>query len=276
MNWETLINMQHQQEIEFTNYRTEKREEIQAMAKIIESMNMSDEFTIREKDLLLRSFIVLVYAYWESCYHRIQKVVLERYLDLPIEDLPFQVKNKVYLSLISGKAGRNKSKPIKEITNYNVFQNINLGILENQEKKLSEHNNSEIQKSIFNFKGNPSFEDLKKFMAGFNIRIERTIEKNVEANSLYPFLEDFITFIIKQRNAIAHKNEKINYADQEFRTYFECINYLKEEYETTYEIRNLPQPSDFIKEMLFQIDQMFTFLIEEVDEQQEGSGNNRN
>ncbi|EOS7714524.1 hypothetical protein FRO38_RS13990, partial [Enterococcus hirae] len=95
-------------ESEFSNYRTEKREEIQTMALIIQSL--PEEFTDREKDLLLRSFIVLTYAYWESCYHKVQNVVFEKYNDALIKNLPFALKNKIYLELAKEKAGSFKTK----------------------------------------------------------------------------------------------------------------------------------------------------------------------
>ncbi|SYZ79269.1 MAE_28990/MAE_18760 family HEPN-like nuclease [Trichococcus shcherbakoviae] len=253
-----------QSERDFTNYRTEKREEISTMARIIDSM--PEEFTEREKDLLLRSFIVLVYAYWESCYHRVQEVVFEKYQDSSIKNLPFAIKNKVYLYFALDKAGTNGSKTIREIDNYSVFQKISSGILETEDKKLSEHVNQTIKASVLNKSGNPTFQQLNNFMHCFNINMDKVVNNNINEGYLAPYFIDFLDFIIKQRNAIAHKNEKIQYTEKIFNTYFECIDHVTLVYSEKYQIQIDFTAPDFIKEMLFQIDRVFTFLIESVDE----------
>ena len=251
-------------EREFASYRTEERLEIQAMANIIESL--PTDFTDKERDLLLRSFIVLVYAYWESCYHKIQEVVFEKFEDIYLEKLPFEIKNKVYLAIVQDKAGANHSKEIREVKDYNLFHKINSGIIEKKESKLSDFDTISIKKKILNKSGNPNFEDLKKFMASFNIRLDRIIESNISEGNLAPYFTKFLTFIIKQRNAIAHKNEKIQHEGSVYRTYFECLESVTELYSTDFNNVIDLAPADFVKEMLFQIDKVFTILIESVEE----------
>ncbi|EMF0129090.1 hypothetical protein EFL14_RS09455 [Enterococcus hirae] len=261
-------------ESEFSNYRTEKREEIQTMALIIQSL--PEEFTDREKDLLLRSFIVLTYAYWESCYHKVQNVVFEKYNDALIKNLPFALKNKIYLELAKEKAGSFKTKLLREIDNYQVFKNITEGIGDNENKPLSEHNNKLMKKGILDNRGNPTFDDLTKFMKNFNVSLDKVVDKNVSDGLIVPYFLDFLSFIIIQRNAIAHKNEKIQYKDRFFNTYFKCIEVVTKDYSIEYGETITYDSADLVKEMLFQIDRLFTILIETVEEKRREMEKNDN
>lgn len=261
-------------ETDFSNYRTEKREEIQTMARIIQTL--PEEFTNREKDLLLRSFIVLTYAYWESCYHRVQNVVFEKYNDALIKNLPFAIKNKLYLGFAKDKAGSSKSKLIRDVDNYQVFQSITEGIGNNENTLLSDHNNELIERSISDRRGNPTFDDLTKFMRNFDVRLDKVVERNVSEGLLIPYFLDFLSFIITQRNAIAHKNEKIQYKEQSFNTYFECIEVVINDYSTEYKKKIAYDSAGLVKEMLFQIDKLFTILIETVEEKRREQENNDN
>lgn len=261
-------------ETDFSNYRTEKREEIQTMAKIITTV--SDEFSNREKDLLLRSFIVLSYAYWESCYHRVQNVVFEKYKDVMIDNLPFALKNKVYLGFANDRAGSFKKKLIREINDYKVFQNITDSFKDTGTSLLSEYDDTILKKSLLDNRGNPTFDDLSKFMKIFNIRLENVVSNSISEGLLVPYILDFLSFIITQRNAIAHKNEKIQYRGQAYTTYIDCIDVVINDYSEQYGKEVSYDSPSLIKEMLFQIDRLFTILIETVEEKRRELENNDN
>lgn len=259
-------------EREFTTYKNDKRQEIITMSTIISTL--ADTFNEKEKDLLLRSYIVLSYAYWESCFHKFQSVVFEKYIDISIDKLPFEIKNQVYLHFARMEAGINKKKVLQDIDNYMIFSRMNLGIESYKNKRLMDEDYSIVKKNLLEASANPNLDLLKKFLRNYNIDLNEIICTSINDDLLPPYFTESINFIIKQRNAIAHKNEKISINDEVFETYYQCINYLIEYYSVTHDISLKFAPEEFISEFLFNVDSMFRIVIQTIDEKRRNEEKN--
>lgn len=107
---------------EFSKYRLEKRQEINSMQAIIN--NLDDALRPRDRKLLIASYIVLTYAYWESCFHRFQKLLCIQNQNTPIKNLPYDLKQAVYLKLAMSAASSNRNKVLVDIKSSIVFDNI--------------------------------------------------------------------------------------------------------------------------------------------------------
>lgn len=254
---------------EFQNYKIEKRIEISTMSSLIE--NLTDEFNIKEKNLLISSYIVLAYAYWESCFHKFQGLMFEDFKLVPIESLPFNIKNQISLTLARTSCGKNQKKLISEIANIDIFNAIYRTVHENEKgnvvqilDKFSDRlEEKEMKKHFMIDTVNPNLNRFSEMLKNYGMRLEKIIEVGVKSGKIKSYFSEGLSFIINQRNSIAHKNEKIMYDEVEYSNYDECINKLSLDIEFTPIINGHPEL--FIYEMTFQIDNFFDLMINEME-----------
>lgn len=237
----------------FNSYRLEKRLEITKMQSIIS--NFYSDLHIKERRLLLASYIVLTYAYWESCFYKFQDLLFLKYQSVIIKQLPFKLQSAVYLEFAKDAAGNNKSKTIKEIRTYKTFDTIYKMMHKNDLQTIKSINYETKVKNIFtNQTQNPNLEMLNKLLEKYNMKAN----KGIKDGNLAPFFSVGLDFIIHQRNSIAHKNEEINYQGSDYKTYESCFKKLKEDVNTI----KYENVEDFISEMGYQIDLFYGLLIE--------------
>lgn len=242
----------------YDRYRMDKRIEISAMSTIIQSLG--NEITPREKDLLIRSFIVLTYAYWESVFHKLQEYLYKVYSKKPIKNLPFNLKNKVYLKLVNDNSGKSKNKPINQITSHIFFDELHSNMHSNEELSVEELEPDKY-KYIFILKtGNPSIDLFKDVLSEYDFNLDKLIKKSIEDKLLSDSIVNSIDFLIKQRNAIAHKNEHISYGGHSYVNYTECID----AFEKDNAMLNIP-PEEFVMELSFQVDSLFRIVTDEIE-----------
>lgn len=187
---------------EFKESVLKKRLEINTFDTIIENFRI--DFKEKETDLLIKSYIVLVYAYWEFSFDEFRKFVVDTYSDKEICSLPHTVKNKVLIKLCI--TGKNIS--LNEITDINKIVSINEKIKEHNKKKINEISRvNDLKKYLIATNANPKWSDLKKFLQMFNFDIDKFCKNLKYNNSISDDFEENLNFIIKQRNSIAHKNK---------------------------------------------------------------------
>lgn len=263
-----------QQKRNFKNYRTIKRLEISKMSSLIEAMN--DEVNKKEKTLLISSYIVLVYAYWESSFHKFQELMLDSYKSIPIKLLPYNLKNKLLLTLAKKSAGGNAKKVINEVKQMSIFEGIieftqkneELGIEEISRKYHDKISRKDLYKHFILETANPNLERASELLRTYSIKLERIIKEGKESEKIKPYFDKGLDFIIKQRNSIAHKNEKISYRGTEYEEYDLCMKDLvKDIAEGT---NTLERPELFINEMTFQIDSFFDIMVDYLEKNIEG------
>ncbi|WP_196607345.1 HEPN domain-containing protein [Pectinatus frisingensis] len=245
-----------EQEIkEFNTYKTTKREEINSMHTII--TNIKNEVSLKEKNLLIASYIVLTYAYWESCFQKFQKLLFTKSKNIPIKNLPFNLRENIYLELAKNAAGKNKNKYIKDISTHSIFDNIYNKIHTNETKTVTDIGIDirEISHIFINNTQNPNIDVIKNLLNKYN--------KNLDSILKEPSIENYfcpgIAFIIEQRNSIAHTNEHINYKGADYDNFDECFSSLSQNIS---ELKKIHTIEDFIQEMSYQISVFFTVLIE--------------
>lgn len=243
---------------EFDKYRTEKRIEISSMTTIVQ--NLGDEITDKEKDLLIRSYIVLTYAYWESSYHKLQEYLFKVYQEIPIANLPHELKNKVYLKLISEHSGIQRTKAIKDISNHTFFDNLHLNMHKNETETVSTLGSDNYKFIFISKTANPSINLFESLLRDYGFNLTKIIKGNSEIGNLDSYLVKGIEFLIKQRNAIAHKNEHISYNEITYEDYSSCIKAFEEQNDM-----NSKPAEEFIKELGFQIDSFFRVVLNEVE-----------
>lgn len=203
----------------FAEYRREKRLEITSMQTIINTFG--SDLREKEVDLLIASYIVLTYAYWESCYQYLNELIFEKYKTIPIKDLPYDMNNDVCLKLALHEINGNSTNPISSISSYRgFFVKASNYIKENESSSLQAINMDDHCKHIFMVQTqNPKIDDLKKMLNKIQVNFERL---NILDGDYSAFKEQ-LDFIIMQRNAIAHKNNHISYNGTSYNSYLECI-----------------------------------------------------
>lgn len=234
----------------FNAYKTDKREEIISFNRLINDSEMA--LSRKDKRLLISSYIVLSYAYWESCFHKFQELVFTKYQKEMVKNLPFKIRNAVYIELAKKAANQSCNKKICEVKSANVFDTI--------QKKMHDLDDISLENTIYKDKfshifisstQNPRLNQFKELLNRYNFDFDEII-KNVDIN---PVFEEGLKFIIEQRNSIAHKNEQIQFNDKTFLNYDECYSEFK-----SLNSCSMTTISDFLTEMNFEIDKFFTYF----------------
>ena len=246
---------------DFNDYKTNKRLEITAMHTIITSLD--DSLRPKERRLLIASYIVLAYSYWESCFHKFQKLLFHQQQQVLLKNLPFPLQTSVYLELIKDAAGPSKSKPIKDISCHQVFEKIYTEMHVHDEQTIDDINYVDRVKNLFiDNTQNPKFDSMKKLIARYAHNFDEIFNSSLNEK----YFEFGLVFIIRQRNLIAHKNENISYNDFFYDNYDLCYNafiFFLTNALTTDLPNELPEKiEDFIKEMTYQIDIFFNHFVE--------------
>lgn len=247
----------------FHDYRTEKRLEITTMHTIIH--NLEIELRDKDKTLLIASYIVLTYAYWESCFHKFQHLLFLKYKTIPIKDLPFSLKKLIYLELAKQAFGSNRNKTIQEIKNHEVFDSLQREMHKYDEFTISSIDNSNKFSHIFlDETQNPNISLMNTLLKKYHINLHQILSTSEIGN----FFEKGLSFIISQRNSIAHRNETIFYNERPYSDFHSCFNDFKNNENLDLQITTI---EDFIKEMTFQINLFFNVLVDNII--QRGSDN---
>ncbi|AIY83873.1 hypothetical protein U729_2626 [Clostridium baratii str. Sullivan] len=234
----------------FQKFRTERRNKIITMDTIIRN---NDDLKEGEKDVLLRGFIVLIYAFWEGNYKEIQKLFFCILKEKKIKELPHKIKNKVLIELATNQRERNKK--ISEIEDCKQIDEINSKIIMALESKLSDY--SQCDRLCHHFKensNNPNYTILTNMLSKYNITLKKLIKQMIEEYSIPDNFEDRLNFIIKSRNNIAHGVENIS-------DYEEMIisNFIRKEDATIIDV------SDFLNETTFYIDLLYNEIFSEFE-----------
>lgn len=245
---------------DFSDYRLKKRQEITSMQSIITDLNT--ELRESDRNLLISSYIVLTYAYWESCFHKFQSLLFIWYQNKKIKNLPYELRNKVYLELSKQAAASNKNKTISEIKSSNVFDNIYNKIHSSKEKNLIELDLINKTKYIFiNTTENPKISHIEEIMKNNNENLSRFLSNLKQDGILNSYFELGIAFIIDQRNSIAHKNEGIIYKKKSYKNFDKCYEELKKDCSINL---NNDCIENFIQDMSYQIDIFYNKLVEKL------------
>lgn len=238
----------------FERYRTDRRSRLSAMDTIIRN---NEDFKESEKDVLIRGFIVLIYAFWEGNYKELQKVFFEDLKEKKIKDLPNSIKDKVIINL-SSKSKQKDGKPniqIIEVSQYKQLIEISSMIDRNLELSILETNKEEVLKKYFmEGSGNPDYDKLNGLLKKYDLSLRSITRKLKEYDFIKDDLKDRIKFIVKARNNIAHGFEDIG----EYKTYEEFINdeFIKKEESTIVDVSN------FLIETAFYIDLLYKEIYE--------------
>ena len=251
---------------EFSRYRLEKRQEINSMQTIIN--NLDDALRPRDRKLLIASYIVLTYAYWESCFHRFQRLLCIQNQNTPIKNLPYDLKQAVYLKLAMSAAASNKNKALVDIKSSNVFDKIYTKMHAHDEDTIVKIQLEQQTKCIFiDCTQNPKIDNIEKLIKNNGLSLKKIMEVLKTEHILNDYFELGLDFIIKQRNAIAHKNEGIIYKKVSYKNFDSCYEALKLDYYSNTENATeqlYDKIEDFIQNMSYQIDIFYNKLVEKL------------
>lgn len=190
---------------EFREYQLEKRAKISTMDTIIRN---NDDFKESEIDVLLRGYIVLIYAFWEGSYKKIGELFFEVFKEKLVTELPHEIKNSVIIELSTSKNDRKQK--IGEISNYNKFISINDNITNVLNKKLLECSDYERTKRYFKSQSNnPDYDKLTSFLKKYNISLKKIIQDLVDEGDFPTNFKQQLDFIVQSRNNIAHGSENL-------------------------------------------------------------------
>lgn len=234
----------------FNAYKTDKREEIISFNRLINDSEMA--LSKRDKRLLTSSYIVLSYAYWESCFHKFQRLMFIKYQKDLIQNLPHEIKNAIYIEFANRAAKKNSNKKINEVKSYEIFDNMQQAMhkYDNVSLENTEYKDKFITLFISSSQ-NPNLEILRGVLKKYNINYDKIF---INAN-MNPVFEEGLRFIIDQRNSIAHKNEQIQFNNKTFLNYDDCYSEFK-----SLNPCSMTTIGDFLTEMNFEIDKFFTYF----------------
>ena len=239
-------------EMNFERFRRDRRNKITVMDTIIRN---NDEFKEGEKDVLLRGFIVLIYAFWEGNYKKIQDIFFEILKEKKLSELPHKIKNRVIIDLVTTKKERNKK--IVEIEDYNQITGIHSKITDALEKNLSSYEECNKLKQHFRENSNnPSFLILENMLSKYNMSLRRIVNELIQEEAISEDFEKRLEFIIGSRNSIAHgaENDLENFNDYE-----EVIisKFISKDEPTIIDV------SSFLNETAFYIDLLYNQIYNE-------------
>ncbi len=258
----------------FHDFRSDRRLKLNPMSSIIE-VGKNLYLTETTYDLLIRSYIVLTYAYWESCFFSFQDCLIQCHENHMIKDLSYNLQSDILLKLGTSKIERkNRTKSLSEISNIDtltkIITNVQESISENKTKKVSEIiQNPTIKGSFYVATNNPSISLISDLLKKYDINLKRIIDinSNEPFNTIPKYFEKEISFLINERNAIAHKNGDIDSMDDgtSFRYYSEYIEVFCDKNSIEFVNAN-----SFIQTLSFDIDNFFRILIDEVNKKING------
>lgn len=236
---------------DFDNYRMEKRRKISIMDSIIRN---NDEFKDSEIDVLFRGYIILIYAFWEGSYKEIQKVFFLSLKQYSINDLPHTLKNTIVLDLSIEK--REKSLKIGEITDYKTIKKIDSSIDEVLKKKLSEFDKDKnLEKHFKEQSNNPNYSKLEQLLKKYNLSLNNILKRLISEGSIPENFKEYLDFIIKSRNSIAHGMDRLDGHDNYERyinsKFLNCDKFITE------------KVSDFLRDITFYMDVLYNEIIRE-------------
>lgn len=258
----------------FSEYKSKKREEIQKMTRLSERVIEEDGIKSVESELLLKSYIVLSYAYWESCVEYYKDCFQFYYESFKIEDLPEKINKIVRHEVFKKNVGkRTLNKTINDLSEVDSLEiayekleelpgkRINQLEISDNKKKLSKAIKRRIIESDTS---NPRLNHLS-FLEKIDIYWESELKGMIEDESITHVFREVINFLVLQRNNIAHKNKEIKYKfkdkEKTFEDYHTCImEFIKDhEAQETFDVKN---GMEFLDELNFQIDNFFTGMLE--------------
>lgn len=233
---------------EFQRFRTDRRNKITIMDTIIRN---GEDLKSGEKDVLLRGFIVLIYAFWEGNYKKIQNIFFDVLKNKKLKELPHKIKNKVIIDLAT--TSNEKNKKIVEISDYNQIISINTKINESLDKELTYYSQCENLKHHFRKNSNnPSYEILDEMLSKYNISLRKIISSLIEDGSIGENFKERLEFIIKSRNDIAHGAE----IESEYEELI-ISRFINKENPSIIDV------SDFLNETTFYIDLLYNEILNE-------------
>lgn len=248
---------------DFESYRSFKREEISKMSRIIE--DFSEQMSETEVDLVIRSYVVLCYSYWESCYNYFVDALEEKYFDLEIRKLPHDLNEVVFLSLLKQKLSNHSKVQIKDLKSKAAMTGAMDDVSTKEELTVNQLTPAQItviKKSTKIQTQNPNIEILSNTLKLFSMKYSKLYQKFVDNEYISPQFENSILFIISQRNSVAHKNNSFRYGEETYSNLRECINSF-----TAINFPGTPYaPEEFLKQILLEIDTLFRQLIHEVSD----------
>ena len=235
---------------QFDRYRFEKRSKINTMDSIIRN---NTELTESEEDVLLRGYIVLIYAFWEGSYKKLAHSFYNFFKDRKINELPHNIKNKVIIELATERSDKNMK--INEISDYRKFLKINEKINDNLEKKLSECEGHDKTERYFKEEtGNPNYNKLDVLLKKYYISLDKLIEELISENNMQSNFKEVLEFLVSARNSIAHGNENEDMHDG-------YKNYIVNKFLNGNK-KGINDVSDFLRDTVFYLDLIFITIID--------------
>ena len=239
----------------FDDYRSYKREEIGKLSRIIEDLNPMRSIEI---DLILRSYVVLSYAYWESCYNFFVEELEEMYFELELRQLPIKLNELVFVSLLKSSVSNYDSKD-EFVTAIHFINSVEARPVKN----LSSSKIEILRKSLRPQTQNPKIRTIAEILKLYGLNYKTIIKEFKDNDFLSKEFEKNIEFIIEQRNSIAHKNNGFKYNSMEFNELNACIN---EFISVIHHEGNILDSNDLIKLVLLEIDTFYRLLIQKIEE----------
>ena len=235
---------------EFDKYRFEKRSKISTMDSIIRN---NTDLTDSEEDVLLRGYIVLIYAFWEGSYKKLANSFFNFFKYRKINELPHTIKNQVIIELSTEKSDKNIK--INEVNDYRKFLKINEKININLEKKLLECEGYDKTEKYFKEEtGNPNYSKLDILLKKYCISLDKLISELISENNMPNNFKDVLEFIVSARNSIAHGDESRDMHDG-------YKNYIVNKFLNNNE-KGIIDASDFLRETVFYLNMLFITIID--------------
>ena len=236
---------------EFEQYKFNKRTRITTMDTILRN---NDEFKESEIDVLLRGYIVLIYAFWEGNYKKLQDTFFEFFSQKKVSQVPEHIKKILVIDL---SISRNEKKyTLLQLRSFTRIKEIN-DIIDNiLDLKLSECSKySEIKGYFYEFSNNPNYDKLKKLLSKYSMFLDKIVNSLKLDNSLSNNFKQILEFIIDSRNAIAHGSETLG----RHNGYKE---YIQERFFDGQD-KTVEEISGFLRDISFNIDVLFTSIVDE-------------
>lgn len=241
----------HECFVEFEKYKFNKRSRISTMDTILRN---NDEFKNIEIDVLLRGYIVLIYAFWEGNYKKLQDTFLKFFSEKKVSEIPDNIKKILVIELSIHK--KEKNYTLLQLNNFNRIKEINSVIDTILDLKLSEcAKNNEIKKYFYEFSNNPNYDKLNSLLFKYSMFLDKIINSlKLDGNIAFDFKER-LEFIIGSRNEIAHGSEILG----NHNSYKE---YIQEKFFDNEE-KTIEEISGFLRDISYNIDVLFASIVDE-------------
>lgn len=239
---------------EFDKYKFDKRSRIITMDTIIRT---NDNIKENELDVLLRGYIVLIYAFWEGNYKKLQDIFFEFFSNKKVSELPKHIKDKLVIDFSINKS--EKKYTLLDLSGYDRIREINNKIEEILSSNLNECDNYHKKKIYFyEDSNNPKYDKLKKLLLKYSMFLDKIVNSLITDNNLSSDFKVRLEFIIEARNSIAHGSETLG-----------PHNGYKEYIENKFfdgETNSIEDISKFLSNIAFEIDMLFRSIIDEFKE----------